>query len=125
MPALNFKADWADDVERGVKRTTIRKAGRVKEGDTLYLYTGQRTNSCRKLGESMCLAVTRFYITGNGDRVILGQSDLDDAQLERLARYDTAGQLGAEDFVNFFFATYGLPFDGELISWDMPTKGEK
>lgn len=47
----------------------------------------------------------------------LGGFRLLDDELEELARLDTAGQMGAREFVEFFRATYGLPFDGELIIW--------
>ena len=53
MPALNFRAEFADAVERGEKCQTIRayrKDGRnPKPGDTLHLYTGMRTRACRRL----------------------------------------------------------------------------
>ncbi len=108
------------------KRTTIRKPGRVKPGDTLYLYTGQRTSSCRKLGEALCLFVVPVRIARErltrGAYVHLGTAQTDKAllsgpRLERFARLDTAGRWGAMEFIAFFEFTYGLPFSGELIGW--------
>lgn len=56
MVALNFKAQFADDVEEGRKRRSVRaprKDGRdLKKGDKLQLYTGMRQTGCRKLGDA-------------------------------------------------------------------------
>ena len=61
MPALNYKPEIAAKYEDGSKIHTIRqyrKDGRnPKPGQTLYQYTGQRTNHCRKLGENVCTRV--------------------------------------------------------------------
>lgn len=131
MPALNFQDRWADAVEIGArhasgiymsigtmlpKRTTIRKPGRATPGQTLYLYTGQHTPACRKLGEVTCLAVTPVLVTPEGEIKLAGYR-MSPIKCETFARLDTAGQLGAAEFVEFFRLTYGLPFMGELIAW--------
>lgn len=137
MPALNFQAQWADAVELGArfanceiapvamldlipKRTTIRRPGRVKPGDTLHLFTGQRTKECRKLGQALCLAVTPITI-GEPDEygpvIFLAGRGPSPAECEALARLDTAGLWGAAELITFFRDTYGLPFKGELICW--------
>jgi hypothetical protein len=130
MPAFNFQARWAEAVEIGAKhatgvysigttipkRTTIRTWGRAWPGQTLYLYTGQRTAACRKLGEVLCLFATPLAISENGV-MRLGEHVLNMDEIERLARLDTAGQLGGPEFVEFFRSAYGLPFDGGLYGW--------
>lgn len=131
MPALNFQERWADAVEIGAhhannvfmsigtltpKRTTIRRPGRAKPGQTLYLFTGQRTPACRRLGEVTCLAITPVLINDVGAIVLAGYG-LSVEKCEVFARLDTAGQLGAAEFVEFFRLAYGLPFEGELIAW--------
>lgn len=116
MPAINFQSRFAADVESGRKYTTIRKRGRAAPGQTLYLFTGQRTKRCRRIGEALCLGVTSFFINTSGTCWLGGFILLAD-ELESLARLDTAGQMGASEFVEFFRAAYGLPFDGELIIW--------
>lgn len=116
MPAINFQARFAPDVESGRKHTTIRRRGRAQPGQTLYLFTGQRTKQCRRLREALCLGVTSFRISPFGT-CLLGGAILLKYELESLARLDTAGQMGATEFVEFFRSTYGLPFDGELIIW--------
>lgn len=136
MPALNFQTQWADAVWIGAhhangqfaavgheipKRTTIRRPGRVQVGNMLYLYTGQRTPQCRKLGEALCLAVTQVWVPADalelGLPLRLGPQWLSVSQSERLARLDTAGLWGLAELIAFFAKSYGLPFDGELISW--------
>lgn len=51
MALLNFQKQFADLIEAGTKRQTIRAARKypIKVGDKLYLYTGLRTKYCRKL----------------------------------------------------------------------------
>lgn len=133
MPALDFKAQWADAVYVGAqhanghvctanllpKRTTIRRPGRARPGDTLYLYTGRRTKACRRLGEALCLAVTPVLVQPHpsGPVISLDGALLSDTEAERLARIDTAGLWCADELVAFFERTYGLPFEGELIAW--------
>ena len=135
MPALNFQPQWANAVQLGAlqhagenvsateltlpKRTTIRRPGRIKPGNTLYLYTGQRTKECRKLGEVLCLSVTPVFASSAGQPHILrlGGQWLDSTQTERLARLDTAGLWGTEEIFAFIEKAYGLPFHGELIGW--------
>ena len=132
MPALNFQKQWADAVEVGAllangwctppnpckpKRTTIRKPGRAKPGQVLYLYTGQRTASCRKLGEVLCLAVTPVRFSAEFDVIWLGNQLLLRDQFEAFARLDTAGLWGWEDFARFFAETYNDNRHFELIGW--------
>lgn len=131
MPALNFQERWSDAVWIGAmhatgqyaaigtmlpKRTTIRKPGRATPGQTLYLYTGQRTPACRKLGEVTCLAVTPVLVAAEGEIKLAGYR-MSPIKCEAFARLDTAGQLGAAELVEFFRLAYGLPFVGELIAW--------
>jgi hypothetical protein len=81
MPAYNFKRAFADAVRAGVgqafaarhpevrpKRQTIRKRRkrRTRAGETLYLYVGQRTKRCEKLGEATCRAVVPIVIHEGG-----------------------------------------------------------
>ena len=71
MPLIGFKKEFADLVESGAKRQTIRAPRKrpIKVGDTLYLYTGLRTKQCRKLGEGRCYQVIRVDL---GPREIIG-----------------------------------------------------
>jgi hypothetical protein len=117
MPAYNFKKAFSDDVEKGIKRQTIRKRRKrpTKVGETLYLYTGMRTKGCRKLGEHECKAVRDFEIRKVGEVYVDG----------RLLTLKEVGGLAVKDgfthqseFYEFFQDHYGLPFgDAVIIEW--------
>ena len=63
MPAYNFQARFAPLVESGQKRQTIRRTAKcAMPGATAYLYTGQRTEHCRKIGEGTITDVLRIEI---------------------------------------------------------------
>jgi hypothetical protein len=124
MPALNFKAQFADAVATGTKRQTIRAERKrpFKKGDKLYLYTGMRTSACRKLGEAVA-AVVKDISIGDGGAVAIctggGHFVLQGEDLERFARRD--GFDSTEAFLDFFRTTHGLPFLGQLIMWEEVT----
>lgn len=115
MPALNFKKQFAPKVESGAKRQTIRAIRKTpfKTGDILYLYTGMRTRSCRKLGEAKALEVIPVEITTRTMR-INGVLQLDQDS-EKIAKED--GFDSFFDMMHWFFHTHGLPFEGQLIKW--------
>ena len=127
MPALNFQAQFAGLVERGEKTQTIRayrKDGRdPKPGQTLYLYTGQRTKQCRKMGEAVCKSVEVINFDERGN-VTVGPNDewwpgdfRDPYAAERrFARRD--GFNTFREMRDWFEKTHGLPFEGLLIRWD-------
>ena len=107
MPAINFKPQFAPLVESGAKTQTIRKANRFKIGDTVQLYTGQRTNLCRKLGEGVVEVVLPFYISRS--------PMLCRDAYAAIAKAD--GFANAEEMVDWFEKQHGLPFEGWLIRW--------
>jgi len=116
MPAYNFKAKFADAVESGRKRQTIRKRRKrpTRPGDRLYLYTGMRTKACRKLRENDCLSVEPMVIDVGSVR--LAGRRLTMVEVDQLSVAD--GFERADDFFEFFEQHYGLPFDeAELIKW--------
>lgn len=116
MPAFNFQEKFANDVESGKKRQTIRglrKSGNAKVGVTLYLYVNQRTRKCRKLGEHECLSVEAISIDDNF--CTLNGKKLDWDRVREIALAD--GFDGVKSFLNFFDDNYELPFDGLLIKW--------
>ncbi len=121
MPALNFKKRFAPDVEAGRKRQTIRKRRKrpIKVGEKLYLYTGMRTQACRKLGEAVCKKVRHICIVEGLDpwtyKIIIDGREISAAEEFRLARAD-----GFEDsigIIDFFRKEYGLPFEGHIYNW--------
>jgi hypothetical protein len=129
MPAYNFKRAFADRVRAGVdpafaarhpevrpKRQTIRKRRkrRTRVGETLYLYVGQRTKRCEKLGEATCKAVVPIVIHADG-AVDLGGRRLSEEERRALARDD--GFAAFDDLYTFFADHYELPFEGVVVQW--------
>lgn len=123
MVAINFKAQFADDVESGVKRQTIRRNARCKPGDALQLYTGMRQPGCRKLMDAICTQVIPVEIGPttmrlNGKPLVAG-----DAPRGCYEDYDNdfAKKDGFSSYMemsDWFEAQYGeLPFTGFVIRW--------
>lgn len=117
MPALNFSPEFADAVENGTKRQTIRwqRKKPIEAGDTLYLYTGQRTKSCRKLRTDQCASVTPIRIIQEGMRIYLNGLHLHYDDARDLARRD--GFHNPVSMCEWFAKRYGPKFEGVLICW--------
>lgn len=115
MPALNFQKRFAGRVEDGSKRQTIRAMRKhpIRQGDRLYLYTGMRTRSCRKLGGATAILVRDILITQTA--VKLDGDTLAARRVAELARAD--GFESVSEFKDFFRTQHGLPFRGQLIQW--------
>lgn len=129
MPALNFKAQFAEDVEYGHKRQTVRaprKDGRphCKVGDTLKLYTGMRTKACRLLGEATVTRIARVKIEPTcmyvNDRLL--PSAIYDRDCEQTDNEfaEADGFKSFTDMANWFSDVHGLPFEGTVIEWHEP-----
>jgi len=130
MVALNFKAQFADAVEEGRKRRTVRaprKDGRnPKQGDLLQLYTGQRQRGCRKLLDAKCTRVRTVEIDHmgvkiNGKKLYAGHAPAFEGSPDpNCYDGDFAHADGFDNFtelVEFFEREHGLPFKGLLIEW--------
>ena len=120
MPALNFQKRFADAVESGAKRQTIRAPRRdgrpsATVGARLYLYTGMRTKGCRKLGEAICTRTAQFVINPALAIIIDGKVLHSAAAEDDFARAD--GFDDAPEMIQWFADTHGLPFEGTLIEW--------
>ena len=118
MVAYSFQARFADAVECGEKRQTIRANGKrrhAKPGDKLQLYTGMRTKACRKLRDAVCHDACPILI--DHDRVVTfrPQEFLDP---EEVALRD--GFASWSEMRDWFDATHGLPFRGTMIRWLAP-----
>lgn len=129
MPALNFKKRFADDVQFGIKRQSVRaerKDGRVhcKVRDKLKLYTGMRTKACRLLGTATVLRLAAIRIEAtemflNGRRLPSAIYDRNCEQTDN----EFAKDDGFDSFMDmsaWFETNHGLPFDGVVIYWDEP-----
>ena len=122
MPAINFQKQFADAVESGEKRQTIRRfrkdATNPLVGDTLFLFTGQRTEHCRLLREVRCTSTSIFEIHTHDDggvSLMLDLQRLTIAEGDQLAKAD--GFAGVPELLKWFEDTHGLPFVGLLIKW--------
>ncbi len=114
MPAVNFKAQFAERVLRGSKRTTVRPGARFKVGDRFYGYYAMRTKQVLKLVEGKVIAadvieVVRGAVTVAGRMLTLGEA-------HTLAVGDGFSCL--VEFCAFFAKQYGLPFAGQLVQWE-------
>ncbi len=137
-PALNFQAWKAPRVESGDLTQTIRALRRdgrdPKVGDVLYLFTGQRTKKCRRLGEARCSRVTPIRIAvfdtwihqileyqlvalsyRTDECEYLPWSIYSRSQERKIARAD--GFSDMVEMAEWFKKTHGLPFYGLLIRW--------
>ena len=118
MVAYNFMKSLAPLVEAGVKSHTIRNNNRngrhAKVGDKLQLYTGMRTKSCRKLRDTICLAIHEIKIENPAVRILIDSAwvELSASQVLQLAIAD--GFASIDEFFNYFTE----PRDLVLIVWD-------
>lgn len=123
MPAINFNAQFADQVRSGKKRQTIRARGKRRPprvGETLSLYMGIGS---RKLLDAVCTSVELIGISTTAKTVqiprMFGADPrfvfLDDDEIEELAKAD--GFDNAESFFAWFSDHYGKTFSGYLIKW--------
>ena len=127
MPAYNFKKQFAPQVESGDKTCTIRATDKgAKVGDTAYLYYGQRTKQCRKLGEGTITGVwpITIWLTSLGKPLAeIQYPEMFKPMLyfgyhiDNLAKQD--GFQDADEMVSFFAKQYGLPFNGFLHKWTL------
>ncbi len=125
MPLLNYKKQFAPLVESGEKKQTIRAMRKhpIREGETLYHYTGLRTKQARKLKEAKCTGAFHVLISSEGGLYIAGIKVLL-RLLEPFAYADGFRPDGAHsawsNMLFFFRETHGLPFEGQLILWNQP-----
>ncbi len=128
MPAINFQSQFAAKVEAGTKNQTIRKARKlpIKVGDTLQLFTGQRTKDCRKLKVVTCTGVEPVKMYEHVEQLSFGKNvyyriNVNGTYLDgKWIQYSFALQDGFKDIgtmFDWFEKTHGLPFTGVLIKW--------
>lgn len=114
MVALNFQPQFAEDVAAGRKTQTIRRAARAKAGQTLQLYTGQRTKACRKLADATCLDCGYIGLTARG--ITLWDKQRYPSDVDDFARADGFADYAA--MWKWFSERYGTnSFTGYVIRW--------
>lgn len=125
MVAYNFQAQFAPKIKSGEKRTTIRAprqhSRHAYPGETMQLYTGQRTAHCEKLltPDPLCVATLPICIEPDlrreRFRIILGVTVLIGAHREDIAALD--GFDNSVELIKFFLKQHQLPFHGFWIKW--------
>ena len=121
MPAYNFMERFATLVESGQKKQTIRKNDRdAKVGDTAYLYTGQRTKRCRRIGESIIAGVYPIDSTPEiGPYIVIKYNENNSVHIIDVEKFAEAdGFNSADEMLSFFDQKYGIPFYGYLHVWE-------
>jgi hypothetical protein len=119
MPAYNFKSRFVEPIQSGEKNTTIRPCRKrpTRIGDTLYLFTGQRTKACRKIGVYRCKNVTPLIIYPQLMSIYRDGYLISIAALKLISVNDGFSSL--KDFFCFFRDQYGpVRLIMELITWE-------
>lgn len=122
MPTFSFQRQFADLVESGKKKQTIRKYRKrtPKAGQTAYLYTGMRTTECRKLGEGVITEVGIVRINDFGLFIDMPNNFMSIRRTETLNEFARAdGFTDWFDMVDWFKNQHGIPFEGILVKWEM------
>lgn len=118
MPSLNFMKQFASKIPLEKIHTIRRQRKRpFKIGDTLYMFTGQRTKYCKRLGEFPCLYVADFSFETFPNKK--GRIKIDNKIISGWYLYGLAINDGFDNFQDFkdFFIKSGLPFKGQIIGW--------
>jgi len=121
VSAFNFKAQFAEAVESGAKRQTIRamRKNLPKVGERAHLFTGMRTKQCRRLRaghEDRIKRVERVHIAY--DILVVGTVGFTSHQ--RGEQNSFARKDGFKDMAEmreWFRAQHGLPFNGFMVEW--------
>jgi hypothetical protein len=117
MVAIGFKKQFAGEVEARRKKQSIRAKNRFRVGQRLQLYTGMRTNQCRKLSADDPVITIVESVVIDEDFISVGGRRFDHVERQLMAVAD-----GFPDWAAFeaFFknSEQGLPFHGYLVRWD-------
>lgn len=116
MPAYNFKPQFVAAIRDGDKTQTIRRPRRrpTVKGDRLTLYTGMRQKGCRLILHTTCTGVRSVMIAEEG--LTLAGKRQSAPAADRFAHAD--GFTSYFEMRAFFRKQYGLPFNGEVVSWN-------
>lgn len=116
MPALNYKREFADAVESGKKRQTIRawRARPFRIGDMLSHYVDQRQPTARLLLHVECRMAIPIDVwpvmCSFGGHDIIGEEAESFAKADGFESFDELAEWLRK-------SSGGLPFHGQLIMW--------
>ena len=130
MPSLNFQKqfmpgilamlnkDYARRTRIKPKTTTIRakRERPIRKGDLLYLFSGQRTKYCQKLGKVICRKTEELVIEEESAsiyKIIINGAILSDEAAQNVALED--GFTAFKEMIKWFRKTHGFPFEGQRI----------
>ena len=104
--------------EQDYKPSEDRIKNLVKAGDTLYLYTGLRTKSAKRIGAYRCNGVKSVIVDPGLKIMFVDGLACTNGVVSTIARADGFTSLDA--FFGFFATTYGPGRleDMELIAWN-------
>lgn len=130
MPQFNFQARFADAVESGAKRQTVRVVRKrtPRVGETAHLFTGLRQPGARVLGRHPITDVRPIFIDTFGVVTLAEATDPDavyhgrqlaDERLQPFVEAD--GFETIEEFLDWIEDAHGLPFQGHVTYWDPET----
>ena len=120
MVTLNFDPQFADSVESGEKRQTIRRNAECVAGDALQLFAAER-----KLVNAVCTRVRPVWICETHMRIddvwlrpgTAPRNDIEDCDNDFAKRDGFSGFLEMVRWLQNSYAT--LPFNGFLIEWEL------
>lgn len=118
MVALNFNPEFVDKIKSREKRSTIRKTMRCKIGDTLHLFTGQRTKNCVQFGTARCIGIGEIVIGLDDGTPWAFEGRIGDVLVSKRFAHQEGFQ-NEQEMVNFFKEKYGIPFKGYVHTWEL------
>jgi hypothetical protein len=121
---LNFQKQFVEVVEKGAKCRTIRVIGSKAApvaGQTLRLYTGQRTKLCKKIKDVLCKGVTPITFSAAGFIWVKNNGFSEALNYKESLEFAKAdGFLNTTSMIDFFKKNYGEDFyklQYQLIEW--------
>ena len=121
LVAYNFKQQFVTPILVGTKRQTIRapRKRHARRGETIQLYTAQRTKYCRAIGTATCQIVCAVMLDFTTDnRVMTGGTVFQSGHnLDEFARMD--GFADWSELREFWSREHpgATHFNGVLIRW--------
>lgn len=138
MVAYGFRPEFVELVRSGKKTQTIRKprtggSRHARPGEPIQLFENWRTPEVRKIiDDPMCVSVDRVKIWCD-ELGLRSFSHFYEYGCHTMWEEGVHGEAQADGFPDveslfkFFEDTHGLPFEGVLIKWAVPsqTQGER
>jgi hypothetical protein len=121
MVAYSFKGRFAEPIRTRAKFQTIRadRKRHARPGETLQLYTGMRTRSCKLIASATCVNVAPIRLTFGARHSVelFGRTTISRAELDHFAVMD--GFADWHDMRLFWAVAHPAvtEFEGVLVRW--------